>query len=1064
MKKRLLMLMLSLVFLLGNVIAQQKIVTGKVTGAEDGLPLPGVSVKVKGTNQGVITDVNGSFGIRVEKGQTLVFSFIGSVTQEKTVVDQNTINVKLRSDAKSLDEVVVVGYGTQKKANLTGAVSTVDVAKTFENKPINDPAKALQGTVPGLTITYGNGGLTSAPSIRIRGVGSINGTSSPLILVDNVETSDLSVINPNDIESISVLKDAASTSIYGARAAFGVVLVKTKSGKRNQPTKVTYSNNFSWNKPTVLPDFADPVKEIDGIYEGAVRAGTTNPEVFGMDLLKLKEGIINWKEKYSAKNTGKEMIEGEDFELRDNRLYFYKVWDPKKEMLNDFTTQQNHNINIRGGSEKVGYYMSAGFSKDGGVLKLNPDEVKKYNITTSVNATVTKWMDVDAKFMYRNFKYDYPYPYQSYWYYFWRWGSYFPYGTWKGNYFRHTPAYLANAQKNDLTDNFTRIDLGTTFKINKNLSARADYTIGRDNNLRHEVGGPIMAWDFWSPGIPKLANIASTSQDEVEYSTGRFMVNTLNAYFTYQDTIATSHNVKLTGGVNYENYEYYDVSATRRQLLDPNKGELVLATGDQLATGGHGVSAYAGYFGRLNYDYKGKYILELNGRYDGSSSFSKDNRWAFFPSASLGYRLTEEDFMEFIKPSVNDIKIRASYGSIGNQQVGGQYYLPSMSSSKVNWITPSGSTLVQAIAAPRAVASSLTWETVRTLNIGTDIRFFKDIFGLTFDWYQRDTRGMLANTSVAATFGTTGPKINAGNFRNRGWEVSLDANYPVNDELRFYSTLTLADNKTVFTKWDNPAMLISQINNGIYYEGQAYGEIWGFETDGFFKSEEDVKSSASQTALQNGNFVFGPGDVKYRDLNNDGVINAGKTTLADHGDLKVIGNTQPRYQYGARLGGVWKSLDFDVFIQGVGKRDYWGIGDIAIPLYRGSDIMYDHQLDYWTKDNPNARYPRPYVGNATTKISNFPTAGNNFYPQSKYLLNLAYCRLRNVTVGYNLPKATLQRYKVDRVRLYVSGQNLAEISNVGVKLDPEITDGESNFLGRTFPFQRMFSFGLDLTF
>ncbi len=1071
MKKELLMLLWATLLLASHAFAQQITVTGKVTSSDDGLPLPGVSIKVKGTATVVQTTAGGTYSIKSQKGEVLMYSYIGSLPQEKTVGDNPVINVVLQSDAKGLNEVVVVGFGTQVKANLTGAVTTVDVAKTFGSKPLNDPAKALQGVVPGLTITYGNGGLTTAPKISIRGVGSINGNSQPLIIVDNIETPDLTLINPNDIESISVLKDAASTSIYGARAAFGVVLVKTKSGKKNTPTSITYNNNFSWGKPTTLPDFADPVPELTGLYNASVRAGTTSPETFGMQLLTLRDGIAKWQQNYSG-NTGHEMILGQDFDYIGNRVYFFKQWDPKKEMLKDYTPQQNHNLRIQGGGEKVGYSLSGGYANEGGIFKLNPDEISKYNVTGTITAEATKWLDVDAKFLFRNFKYEYPFQYQSPWYYFYRWGSYFPYGTYNGNYFRSIPGYLAQAQTSSVTDNYSRVDLGATLKITSDLTIRADYTIGRDNALRHEVGGPIMAYDFWSVGTPPaLANVATVAQDVVSYGETRNTVNTLNAYATYQKAFFKDHHVKVIAGVNSENYDNVQFTAGKNTVLDPERGELLLAVGTPFVTGFHGTStltnpypvgAYSGYFGRVNYDYKGKYLLEMNGRYDGSTSFSSKDRWAFFPSASIGYRLTEEDFMSFIKPTIDDIKFRASYGSVGNQNVGANYYIPSMAASTVNWVTPTGTALTTAIAAPIPVPKVLTWEKVKTLNLGTDIRFWKNRMGLTVDWYNRKTGGMLQSTSVASTFGSSGPRINAGDFSNKGYEISLDINYPVSADLNLYSTLTFADNKTKFTKWNNPSNLIYQ-NTGGYYEGQTYGEIWGFETDRFFTSADDVKNSPSQVSLQNGNFVFGPGDIKYKDLNGDGVINQGGTRADDHGDLKVIGNTQPRYQYGARLGGNYKGFDLDVFIQGVGKRNLWGLGNTIIPAYQGSDILYANQLDYWTPEHQDAYYPSPYIGNNTSKILNFPTSGNNFYPQTKYLLNLAYARLKNVTVGYTFKNQFLQKYSIQRLRIYISGQNLATISNVGAPIDPETTDGESNFTGRTYPFTKMYSFGVNLT-
>lgn len=1054
--------MLSLLALLCGLVtcAWAQKISGTVFDKGTQQAVIGATVAANRTH-GTVTNEKGQFSLEVPAGtNALQVSFIGYKTQTIILDGSSTYNVQMETDGRSLEEYVAVGYGTQRKANLTGAVTTVDVGKTFTNRPLTDPSKALQGVVPGLTITYSNGGLTQAPGINIRGIGSVNGASRPLILVDNVETSDLSYINPSDIESVSVLKDAASASIYGARAAFGVVLIKTKSGLRNMKTTVSYSNNFSWNTYTKLPDFADPVKELSGIIEGSQRAGVTNPELFGMQLTKLRDGIANWQQNYAHNRTSNEMVMGEDFKVEDDgRMYFYRVWDAKDMMLKKWTPQQIHDLKVQGGSEKIGYYLSAGYSEQGGILKMNPDNVKKYNIVAGLDASVTKWLDVRARMLYRHFEYQYPYDYQAYWYYMWRWGAYFPFGTYQGKYFRHVPAYLAGAQKASLESNYQRVDVGATIKVSKHLNIRADYTIGRENPMRHEVGGPIMAWDFWGNGA--LANIASVSQNDVEYRSGRYKVNTLNAYATYERTLPGKHKIKLMAGVNAEENETINFTANSIGLLDPTKGELPLATGTKTVDGSHLNDAYAGYFSRVNYAYKDKWMLELNGRYDGSSSFPNKDKWAFFPSGSIGYRITEESFMQSFKRTLSDMKLRASYGTLGNQDVGGKYFIPSMQVARnMYWVTPDNM-MAPGIEAPRAVAESITWEKVKMLNLGTDISLLNNRIGITFDWFERNTSGMLTSKAVAAAFGTAAPRVNDGNMRTRGWEISVDGSYNFTPDLAVYGIATLADSKSTITQWDNPAMLLNQ-----NYAGKTWGEIWGFETDRYFTKDDDMNNKASvpdQKALANGNFIYGPGDIKYKDLNGDSVISGGKATAMDHGDLKVIGNSQPRYQYSFRLGGSWKNIDLDVFFQGVGKRQLWGWGDVALPLYRGSDVMYDHQLDYWTESNLNARYPRPYAGNTTGKISGLQNGGNNFYPQSKYLLNLAYLRLKNVTLGYSFSPELLKRMHLQKLRVYVSAQNLADIiSHVGIPLDPEITTGESDFIGRTFPFQRSYSFGLQV--
>jgi hypothetical protein len=356
----------------------------------------------------------------------------------------------------------------------------------------------------------------------------------------------------------------------------------------------------------------------------------------------------------------------------------------------------------------------------------------------------------------------------------------------------------------------------------------------------------------------------------------------------------------------------------------------------------------------------------------------------------------------------------------------------------------------------------LKWERIRTLDFGLDARILDDHIGISFDWFQRDNDGMIQATSVPATFGTAGPNINAGNFRTRGYEISIDANYTIGKDLAVYGSIGFSDAKTVFTKWSNPSYSIAVSQN---YKGKTYGEIWGFETDRFFTDTTDAKQ-ISQVALQGTGFKYGAGDIKYKDLNGDKKIDGGNMTLADHGDVKVIGNNQPRYLYNMRLGAAWKGFDIDIFLQGVGKRDWWGVGQTAYPLWQSLDILYKNQMDFWTPQHTNAFYPNPFPGNGSGKVPGLYAGGNNFYPQSKYLMNLAYTRLKNVTIGYALNNRLLKRYGVQRLRFYITGENLAEIRHSKVPLDPEMTDVSltSGYTGRVFPFMRTYAGGLQITF
>lgn len=1064
--------------------------SGKVTGmvTSDGrAPIPGATVIALKTGQGTATDSTGHFELLAGAGDSLSVSAIGFVDKNIVVGASRTLNVVLVASTGELENIVVVGYGSQKKGNLSDAVATVDVEKTFTNRPISDPMRALQGVVPGLNIMYKNGGLTTTADFNIRGIGSINssGLGRPLILVDNIETQDLSIINPNDIASISVLKDATSAAIYGTRAAFGVVLIKMKEGKRNQKPFVSFNSNFSWSKAISLPQFADPVKELPGIISAAQRAGTASPESFGMQLKTLLSGIQTWEEKYKNTNTGMEMIKGQDFDIINNIFYFYKVWDVNKIMFRTMP-QSNQTLSITGGGDRVSYYLSAGYNNQGGMFKMNPDNIKKYNLVGGVNVDITKWWTVGIKSMYRNFEYTAPYGYQDYFYYMYRWGAYWPYGTYNGQYFRNVPGFLNAAHPSSTIDNYTRVELTTTMKLLKGLELNVNYVVGKDNVIGHQVGGPVKVLNNWA-ALPDPNNISSAltdvslaSQNVASYNASRVGQNSFNAFLTYTKNLG-DHHFKLMGGANTEDFENLSISASRRNLLDPDKGELNLATGDQFANSSHGNRAYAGFFGRLNYDYKEKYILEVMGRYDGTSSFPSVTRWGFFSGLSGAYRISSEAFMQSLKPVLNDWKIRASWGAVGNQDFGGnQFFIPSMYNTSGYWMA--GGNWAQGVSLPRAVPKDLLWEKVQSIDIGTDFSFFKNNnLSVTFDWYQRTTSDMITTVVLPGAFGTSGgptglpdlnPKRNDGTLRTRGYEISINGYVPVNSDLSLYGMLGFSDNKTIVTKWYNPSQLI---NN--YYSGSTFGDIWGFETDRYFTDADFVKDGsgkitgyadgiASQKNLQTGNFVFGPGDIKYRNLNGDTQIDGGKGSASDHGDLKVIGNTRPRYIYNGRIGGNYKNFDLDVFFQGVGKQNVWGLGNVVLPMYQGTDILYADQVDYWTPENPDARFPNPYPNNQGGTVSGLQAGSNNFYPQTKYLLNLAYARLKNLTIGYTLPYDLLAKYHFQKVRVYLSGENLATIKDKYLPIDPEAYDVSSTagFTGRTWPIARTFSFGVQINF
>ena len=787
MKKKLLVLFCGLILLAMQTFAQQLTVTGKVTSTEDGLPIPGVSIKIKGSSTVVQSGNDGNYSIKAQATDVLVFSYISMTTQEKKVGTSTRINVALQPNNNDLNEIVVVGYGTQKKANLTGAVSTVDT-EVLKARPITDVGRGLQGVVPGLSITTPSGELGKDPKITLRGVrGSLNGSGAqPLILLDNVEIESLQMVNPDDIESISVLKDAASTSIYGTRAAWGVVLITSKSGKKNTPNRLSYTNNLSWSTPTSMQKVAGAADGAEFALSALQRANpnTTQPGVVGMyiDAIAI-EKMREWERLYGNEKLSDEMVMGRDFEVRDGKLFFYRPWDAGEKYLKKWTPQQNHNLSVSGGSEKTSYNLGLGYLDQAGSLKVNPDEFKRYNFSASINTAINDHIDLRAKAFYTNTLTTTPFIFSGAqygpFYYLYRWPSFYPYGTYEGAPFRNAVTEVEQANMNESKSGLARIQAGATFKIAKGLTLDADYTYSSTNTHYNSVGGGTSAWDFWAgwPAAPS-PNYQSVSYDYTFVGSGWKTVNTAKSYATYS-TEVNNHSFKAIVGGDLEYYQSDYHSSKRNTLLDPGVGALPGAIGDQFVTGFNSHWATLGGFGRINYAFKNKFLLELNGRFDGSSRFPKNDLWGFFPSMSAGYILTEEPFMKKLAPAVSFFKLRGSYGSVGNQELGspGTYaFIPTMATSNSGWWIGGKNNVT--ISTPGAVSRSLTWETVTTLDFGVDAKFFKNAFGVSFDWYSRKTTDMLsAGVTLPSSFGSGSPKRNYGEMETRGWELVLDYNH-----------------------------------------------------------------------------------------------------------------------------------------------------------------------------------------------------------------------------------------------------------------------------------------------
>lgn len=1086
-----------------NVYQQTRIlVSGRILDSS-GQPVPGASVIEKGTTNGVNTDIDGKFTISVKSGASLEVSCIGYETV--SVAASENLSVTLREDTQFLDEVVVVGFGTQKKVNMTGSVAAVDVDKAFGSKPITDVSKGLQGVVPGLSITYNSNDLNASPTMKIRGTGSINGDNTPLILLDGVEVPDLSFVNPDNIKSISVLKDAASASIYGSRAAWGVVLITSKDGSAvKDKVSITYSNNFSWNQPIGLPKYITDKKGVLAqLEEGMIAQKNVDGsriEAFGMYYDTIGKGITTWFDKYSGNLSNPVYKYGEDYEFIEGTPYYYRVSDPNKEIFKT-SFSQTHNLSVNGNTGKTNYNIGLGYTMNDGTLKAaKKNDVKRYNLNLSTNTQVKNWLNIGTKVMYVEKEYEYPYGYSQskgatgLLYYVMRFPAFFPFGisdgskladgtyasdsaaTGEGLYFRHGNAYVANESICSSKDQY--LTLGGNVRINlaPGLSFYGDYTRGRYNYENRSMRQPyyVANWSF-----PKKA--AVTTNDFLERTYVSKITNTYNAYFDYLFDIQKQHNFAIKVGANAEDLRYDSQSVKVNGVQDVEHPTLNLTDGKNEGIVDESLRhrATAGFFGRINYNYKEKYLLELNGRYDGSSSFRTGKQWAFFSSASAGYRISEEKFWTNIKPYVPTLKVRASYGSVGNQALDSWYpYISTMATETVSWIG-TDMNQVSTTTTPSAVNPDMTWEKIRTLDIGFDAGFFNNELNVTFDWYQRRNVGMLvAGNEIVRYAGiAVAPLENGGDMKTNGWELQIDYNHAFNKDFAIYGTFTLSDAKSEITKWNNTTGALNS-----WYKGKKLGEIWGFETDRYFNSS-DVNPDGTlktgtpdQSYLQNGSFRFGAGDIKYKDLNKDGKIDTGKGTIDDHGDLKRIGNQLPRYEYSLRVGAMLKGFDVEVLLQGVGKRDMWSTSSLFIPHAAGAQMnIFENQLDYWTESNQNARFPRPYINGAFGSLSGLPgnSGCNNFAPQTKYLNNLAYLRVKNFTVGYTLPQNLTRKIFVEKLRFYFSAQNLFTFDHIDGVMDPECTGGSSKtytngmdmtMAGRAMPFNRQWSCGLQITF
>lgn len=1055
---------------------------------DTGEPLIGVSVVLKGTSTGTVTDIDGRYSINIKgDNPVLEFSYVGYKPQSIPAT-KSVINVVLESNAIQMGDVVVVGYGVQKKENLTGAVASVDLNKTLESRPVTDVGRALQGAIPGLTVSTKSGEIGSAPTIKIRGgVGSPNGSSNPLILVDNVEITDISLVNPDDIESMSVLKDAASSSIYGARAAFGVILITTKAKKQLDRLTVNYSNNFAWRTPTKrpeqLPGWQQAEINLLGVQSAPSPANSYN--VVGNMLVdqttvdKMKE----WADKFGdGKGLGREMEYGRDFEYDGKSVRFYRTWDWYDMYIKDWMPQQTHNLSVSGGNGKTSYGATLGYVHQEGLTKVNSDEYDRYNASLTLNTEISKYLTARANAMYTRTDFEKPFVYGSdlydHMYYLYRWQPMYPYGTYNGKPFRSALTELEQAQMTRREKDYLRLNAGLTFKPFEGLSIDYDFVYSSTEARYKKFGGKVYAYDIFTAHKTldameaSYGNYISSSYDYAYEERGRTQMFTNNLVATYSKKI-NDHDFKVMVGSNIESSEYRYISAQRKGLYNVNQPELNLAYGDQTVSSEHTHWAVAGFFGRFNYSFKDRYLFEVNGRYDGSSKFPTGDRFGFFPSVSVGYRITEEEFMKFAYPTLTSLKLRASYGSIGNQDVGLNAFRSVLDPSpNYNWIIDGERT--PAMSAPSVVYPSLTWETVKTIDVGFDARLFDDKVGITFDWYNRTTSDILAASILPQTLGATSPKRNFGELENPGWELAVDFRHTFNNGLTITAGAQISDYKTKVKKWSNNTAMPSYGGNGegwlatsAYKEGMTLGDIWGLQVDRLLQ-ESDFDANGNllegipnQKEVFPSGYKFAPGDVLYKDLDGDGKISKGVST-DETKDLSIIGNSLARYEYGFNIGAEYKGFDFNMFFQGVGKRNIWAAGNQVLPGYTAGEPYYKGAEDYWRPDNTGAFYPRP--------MNYSQVQSGNYQVNDRYLLNMAYLRCKTLTLGYTLPRDLVRKAFISNLRVYFTAENLFTFDSVKPDIDPEIdiryvgSSADARNFGRSYPQQKTLSFGMQLTF
>lgn len=1037
--------------------SQKTSVTGIVKDVL-GEPIIGVSILEKGTTNGTITDFDGQFSLSASANATLVLSYIGYLTQEVSVAGKPSLIITLKEDSKTLDEVVVVGFGVQKKVNLTGSIGTA-TAKDLEARPVATAVQALQGVIPGLNITTtGNGGeLNAKKTMNIRGTATIGDDSKgdPLILIDGTE-GDLNTINPQDIESISVLKDAAASSIYGSRAPFGVILVTTKTGKEGRAT-VNYNNSFRFNTPIMLPKMQNSWEYVN-FYDDAEFNGSQKhlyDDAYKTLVKEYYEGRKDPNDVAYADSNGKwkyDYTYGNVNWLEE----YYKEWSPSQE----------HNVSISGGSKGITYYLSSNYMTQDGFMRYGTETNDRYTMTAKVSAKITDYVKVD--YSNRFVRQDYGRPTSmndDFYNHILRRARPVraikdPNGYYMSD-INYIQAMEEGGRHKEQNDGMSQ-QLKLTVTPLQNWNIMAEMNMKTDNNWTHWDQVPVYSHYQNNPEATYLAMTGASSSQVYEKSYKSTFLNP-NFYTNYNRSLG-DHNIAAMLGYQSEQMKYRNVNAQRTDMINLNQPILNLTTNKANTTinGEYQGWSTAGFFGRLNYDYKGRYLVEGNLRYDGSSRFRADNRWIWTPSASIGWNVARETFFEEAGIDIQTLKLRASYGVLANQNTTvwyPTYTTLGTSSSDGKWLV--NGAIPNIASAPGLVSSTLTWEKIYNSNIGLDFGALNNRLTGSIDYFVRKTKDLVGpGVELPVVLGTAVPRTNNTDLKTYGWELQIGWKDNIG-EFNYGVSFNLSDSQTKILKYPNPTNSLAS-----YRADELTGNIYGYTTIGIARTLEEMNAHLA-TLPDGGQNALGSnwaaGDIMYADLNGDGKISNGANTRDNMGDLKKIGNNTPRFRTGLNMNAAWKGFDLQLFWQGVLKRDF-DPGENSMVFWGATgggqwwSTAFKEHLDYFRGEanaalgkNLNAYYPRPLFNNKNHKT------------QTRYLQNAAYMRLKNLQIGYTFPKVWMNKIMLKNLRVFVSGENLLTITSLSKTMDPE-TAGIGQQGGTVYPLSRTYSFGLSVNF